>query len=114
MIEIHEMGLMLRYMEKIRRGKKIIEMRLKDKKRQAIRPGDHILFYASEDNSVTLAVEVLGVRTFPSFKELYEYYPKNVLGYEKDEPADYRDMFAIYPEERVERFGALAIEVRVI
>ena len=113
MAKICQMGLLLRYMEKIRRGEKKIEMRLNDEKRKAIVPGDNILFVATEDPSITLLTEVVEVSSFPTFKELYAAFPKEELGYKENETASYKDMHARYSEERIAANGVLAIRVKV-
>ena len=114
MASTYEMGLQSLYMQKIKDRKKVIEMRVNDDKRKRIRPGDHILFHATEDPNKTLEVEVVSVKGFPTFKELYDFYPKYVLGYGKNEEASYLDMYSIYTHERIEENGVLAIGVRVL
>ena len=111
---LYEMGLMLRYMQRIKDGRKCIEMRINDEKRKLIVPGDQILFHGTEDERETLLVEVVDIKAYPSFKEVYEAYLKTMLGYMEDEPSDYRDMYAIYPKERIEKNGVLAIRIKPI
>ena len=111
---LYEMGLMLRYMQRIKDGRKCIEMRINDEKRKLIVPGDQILFHGTEDERETLLVEVVGIKAYPSFKEVYEAYSKTMLGYTEDEPSDYHDMYAIYPKERIEKNGVLAIRIKPI
>ena len=66
---LYEMGLMLRYMQRIKDGRKCIEMRVNDEKRKLIVPGDQILFHCTEDERETLLVEVVESRLTQALKK---------------------------------------------
>ena len=90
-----------------------MELRLFDEKRQKIAVGDIIIF----NDTVTgeqLSAEVTALERFPDFETLYAHYPKRALGYAENETADPEDMIAIYTKEKTEKYGTLAITVKVI
>ena len=58
-------------------------------------------------------MEVIGLRKFNTFNELYSSYEKTSLGYKKDEIADPNDMLLYYSKEQVEKYGVLAIEIKM-
>ena len=89
-------------------------MRLYDEKRQMIEVGDHIRFTGVDDESLWILCEVKGLHRFPSFKELYDSYPKEDLGYGEDEEASFEDMYEYYSKERIQKYGAFAIEIAVL
>ena len=93
-------------------GRKTVEMRLYDEKRQAIRPGDAIVFTSPAGETVTVWVEE--VRRFDSFAELYAAFDPAELGYGPGETADPRDMERYYPREEQAKYGAAAIRIRPV
>ncbi len=95
----------------IRSGKKDVEMRLHDEKRQKIQVGDTILF-ADADTGETMQVLVTGKRVFDNFAQLYESYDKLRIGYQPEETADPKDMEAYYPAEKQKNYGVVAIELQ--
>ena len=94
-------------------GLKDIEMRLFDGKRKLINIGDIIYFENNETHEVIKTV-VIGLHRFPSFKELYETFPKTRLGYFENEEASYHDMNRYYTEERIKECGVIGIEIKLI
>ena len=92
-------------------GRKTVEMRLNDERRQNLRVGDFIRF-ENKDTHETILCEVLELAHFPSFKELYEAYTPIEIGYLEGEEVHYEDMYLYYPRERIETYGALAIRLR--
>lgn len=70
---LHEMMLTPRPFAMIEAGVKTIELRLNDEKRQAIKVGDWICFYCTEDHSQILQAEVVGLHYFDDFRQLYQH-----------------------------------------
>ena len=97
----------------IKGKKKTIEMRLYDGKRQLIKVGDILSFENTETHEIILC-EVLSLKRFPSFKEVYEFYKPTELGYEENDHPDYHDMAQYYSEEKIAKYGALAISIKLI
>ena len=98
--------------ELIKNGNKKVEMRLNDEKRQKLTIGDLIIFTNTETKE-EIIVEVIDLKTFKSFKELYSSYEKIAIGYKKDEVANPNDMLNYYSQEQIDKYGALAIEIKV-
>lgn len=97
----------------IKSGNKVIEMRLNDEKRKLISVGD-ILSFENTDTHEIIYCEVLGLKPFPSFKEMYEYYKPEEIGYAKGDRPDYHDMAQYYSEEKIAKYGTLAIRIKLL
>lgn len=98
----------------VQAGYKSIELRLNDEKRQALRPGDTIVFSNTEDPAQTVTKEVAALHVFSDFAALYRKLPLLRCGYTpftlpKASPAD---MEAYYPPEEQKRSGVVGIELR--
>lgn len=109
----HTMKLQPSPFEKIRAGKKTIELRLYDEKRQQIAIGDTIQFVNTENGAEVLFVTVKGLFLFDSFEELYNTLPLTECGYAEDElsTASYRDMELYYSKEEQKRYGVVGIRI---
>lgn len=96
-------------------GKKTIELRLYDEKRQKIKVGDKIKFTNTE-NSATLLAEVLALYLFKNFEELYRSLPLSDCGYtdERLKSASHKDMEAYYTPERQKLYGVVGIKIKLI
>ena len=94
-------------------GQKWVEMRLYDEKRMQIKAGDCIEF-THADTAEKLLCLVKGMHVFVSFDELYRHYDKAALGYRVDEIANPQDMLAYYPQEKIDIFGVVGIEVEIL
>ena len=112
----HEMSLREAPFRAVASGRKVIEMRLFDPKRQLIQAGDEIRFtLVGGDESVTALV--VGLHYFPSFAELYEAMIPRVgavgLGYGEGEVPRPADMLEYYSEDAIARFGVVGIEIKI-
>ena len=110
---LHHMKLQSEPFHKIKNGRKTIELRLNDEKRQKVRVGDFIEFSQMDDPLQRLTVRVIALHHFNSFAELYAALPKEKLGYASDETPDHDDMHAYYPCDEQEKYGVLGIELRL-
>ena len=108
---IHFLSLVKEPFELISHEEKVIEMRLFDEKRKKIRIGDYIIF-TYEDKHIL--VKITSLQIFHDFKELYAFYPKSHLGYKMNEEASYKDMYRYYNDEQIEKYGTLAIGIKLI
>ena len=113
---IHDMSLREAPFLAVASGKKTIEMRLFDTKRQMIRTGDSIRFtLVGGERSVT--AEVVGLHYFPSFDTLYSALLPAVgavgLGYAEGDTPLPDDMLDYYSEDTIHRFGVVGIEIRI-
>ena len=96
----------------IKNGKKRVELRLFDEKRSAIKEGGMVEF-TNLSTGETLLCRVEKLRVFPDFETLYAAYDKIALGYEENQTADPKDMLVYYPQDKIARYGVVAIEIRL-
>lgn len=96
--------------DKIAEGKKKIELRLFDEKRQKISVGDSLVFRNTENRDLITAT-VKALYTFPDFTALYKALSPTLLGYEDNEAAKPLDMERYYKEEDVNKYGVVGIEL---
>lgn len=99
--------------QSIKNGLKTVEMRLNDERRKTISGGDTIVF-TNKDTKETMEVIVLKIDTFCDFHELYKYFKKTQIGYRKNETANPDDMLLYYSQEQIQKYGALAITIKLI
>lgn len=99
--------------QKIKKGTKTVEMRLCDGKRKYIAVGDIIEFINRSDEKDRFETEVIGVHIYPTFKELFENFSKQELGYSDVENADPKDMEKYYSMEEQLKNCVVGIEIKV-
>lgn len=109
---IHKMKLKNKPFNNILFGNKDIELRLYDEKRQKVKKGDKIEF-TNIDTGNTFIVDVIDLHEYNTFKELYEMFDKERLGYKKEEEADYKDMEKYYSKEEIDKYKVVGIEIKV-
>lgn len=112
----HIMNLTPSPMKNIREGKKTIELRLYDEKRQLISVGDTIKFISTEDTNDTLCVSVEDLFVFKSFAELYDNLPLLECGYTEENvsAASPDDMDKYYPKEKQKQYGVVGIKISLL
>lgn len=98
--------------QKIKDQTKTIEMRLCDEKRSLISVGDIIEFTNTKNNEI-LECTVTNLYKYKNFDELYKHHNKISIGYSENEIANSADMLAYYSAEKIEKYGALGIEIRI-
>ena len=96
----------------IKDGIKNIEMRINDEKRQLIKIGDNIQFVNRFTNEI-IYTEVINLYYFNNFEELYNNFDKVSIGYDKNDDANPNDMNKYYSKEEIDKFGVLAIEIKL-
>ena len=98
--------------EMIKSGKKTIELRLYDDKRQLIRSGDTIVF-TNTSTGEKLEKTVLQLHLYDSFADLYKSLPLLKCGYTEDDVkyADPSDMEKYYSREEQAARGVVGIEL---
>ncbi len=97
----------------IQSGRKTLELRLYDEKRQKIKIGDTIVFTQTETGETIRAV-VVDIRKYPDFEAMYAAENPMAMGYNEGETADPKDMSQYYTEDEIKRYGTLAIEIKKI
>ena len=113
-MKIFELRLNEKPFESIKNGKKTIEMRLLDEKRQQYKIGDVLLFKKRPDEVEIIKTKIVNLHKVSSFKDLYEMFDKTILGYSSDEPANFKDMEEFYPIEEQKLYGVVGIEIELI
>ncbi len=108
----HQMKLHAAPFEAIKSGKKTIELRLWDEKRQKIKRGDTVLFTNTE-NGEQLRATVLHLHRFDSFETLYAVLPLLKCGYTEEtiSAAQPSDMEQYYSADDIETYGVVEIEI---
>ena len=112
-IVTHKMKLQNDPLNKIKSGKKTIELRLTDEKRQLLKIKDLIEF-TNIETLEKIITEIEDLYKFSSFEELYEKLDKKLLGYNENEIADPKDMEKYYSKEKQKKYGVLGIKIKKI
>lgn len=99
--------------EKVKNGKKTVEMRLNDDKRRELKVGDTITFISRKTDE-EIKCEVVNLLTFNNFEELYNKIPKEKLGYDEEDIASPADMNLYYPADRQRKYGVVGIEIKLL
>lgn len=96
-------------------GQKTYELRLFDEKRQIISIGDTIVFTQTKTGE-QLVTEVTGLHRFDSFRELYKNLPLLKCGYTEQDinTAKPEDMELYYSRDQQEKYGVIAIEIKLL
>ena len=110
---LHRMKLQRDPFEKILQGKKTIELRLYDEKRQGVRVGDEIEFTDLTEPSRKILTRVLGLHFFESFEEMFRVLPADAMGYEVGQIPKAEDMELYYSKEEQALYGVVGIELTV-
>lgn len=112
---LHQMKLHDAPFQEIFAGRKTIELRLYDEKRQQIKIGDEICFTNSSDPNHTIAARVTALHRFDSFAELYAALPLERCGYRPEEVASAspKDMELYYSSQEQAQYGVVGIELQV-
>ena len=112
---MHKMKLHSSPFEMIKSGKKTIELRLFDEKRQQINAGDQIVF-TNTATGETLKTRVVKLHRFDSFEALYKSLPLLQCGYttEDVDQAHPKDMEAYYSSGEQKQYGVVGIEISLI
>ncbi len=108
----HTMKLKNKPFELILKRLKSVEIRLYDDKRRIIKIGDSIDFVNIDDGRL-ISAEVIGIRHYNNFIELYDNFDPKDLGYGEDDSPAPSDMLEYYREEDIEKWGTCAITIKL-
>jgi ASC-1-like (ASCH) protein len=106
----HIMGLFGEYFDQIKNRKKSVEVRLFDEKRRKIKVGHTIKLPEQNDS---LIVQVIGLRKYDTFKQMYEDIPFEYIGGEGwtlNEMVE--GTYEIYTPAQEKKWGTLAINIK--
>ena len=99
----------------IAEGKKVIEIRFNDEKRQKVKIGDSIIFAKLSECTETLKVRVTGLLHYESFEKLYKDIPFALFG-RGSRTLEWmlEGTYEIYTKEKEEKYGALGIRIELL
>lgn len=111
----HHMGLYDKPFHSMKSGRKTVEVRLNDEKRRKLKIGDTIVFTKVPDSNEILTAEIIELRHYRTFREMYESIPAkefDTVGDPIDEMVE--QTYEVYSLEQEQKWGTLAITVRII
>ena len=110
---IHEMRLDPKPFELIKSGKKTVELRLYDEKRQRLNKGDDIIFINNADENEKIAVTVNDLHIYTSFSELFTVIDPELCGYAQGTTVETAviEMRKYYSEELESSYGVIGIKL---
>lgn len=99
--------------ELIKSGKKTVELRLYDEKRQKLSKEDDILFVNNADTSEKTAVTVKNLHIYSSFTELFTVMDPELCGYAPGTTVEaaVNEMRKYYSEKLESSYGVIGIEI---
>lgn len=109
----HSLTLDAEPFEAVAVGKKTIESRLFDEKRQAIRRGDIIVFTNRSNTSQTIEVKVIRLHRYKSFADLFAHNNPAKFGNE-DLAGLLRQIKRFYTDKDEDRYGVIGIEFLLV
>ncbi len=96
--------------ELVKNGKKDIEVRLNDEKRQQLKVGDHLVFLKRPDEIEKVEATVKELKYFNNFKEVADYYEMERIHQPHLTKEEYvLDMQRFYSKEEQEKYGVVCI-----
>jgi ASC-1-like (ASCH) protein len=109
-MQTHHLQLATTPFEAIRSGRKTIESRLYDEKRQAIELGDQLIFTNREDESQHLHTTVVGLLRYQTFTELFTHNDIAKFGGQSVNGL-LEQIEAFYSQEQQAEHGVIGIEL---
>ena len=107
---IHKMKLQSDPFERMKNGKKTVEIRLYDEKRRLVKENDCIEFTNIDTNEI-IKVKVIKLHLFDTFKDLFNYFDSSYFG---NDISSYEVMYDYYTREEEKKYGVVGIEVKLI
>lgn len=106
---LHQMKLLEKPFDNIKKGTKTVEFRLYDEKRRKIKIGDKIEFSKLPELKEKIIVKVIDLYQEKSFKELFE----KVFINPEDVETHVRTIYNIYSEDEERKYGVLGIKMKL-
>lgn len=109
----HQMKLATEPYNNIASGKKVIESRLFDEKRQLISIGDYIVFSENDKPENTVTTVVKGLLRYQTFRELFADHEPSLFG---EESREYllTQIKQFYSDADEKRYGVVGIRLERI
>lgn len=111
-MNVHQMKLAKEPFEKIANGKKIIESRLFDEKRQLINIGDEIEFSQNDNLREKVKTKVKALYRYDSFENLFSDFPPEYFGGDSKE-ALFEEISRFYPKEEQQKYEVVGIRIEL-
>lgn len=109
----HQMKLVTEPYNKIASGKKVIESRLFDEKRQQIAIGDKIVFSENDKPENTVATEVKGLLRYQTFKELFADHEPSLFG-EESRVFLLNQIKQFYSDDDEQKYGVVGVRLQLL
>lgn len=107
---MHYMSVKQRYFNLLKEGKKTIELRLFDEKRQKIKMGDYILFSNADNMKESFQGKVTNLYWEKDFNDLCKKIAPKQAGFQTKKEL-LNALTDFYPNEKQKKFGVVGIEV---
>lgn len=109
----HQMKLATDPYSKIASGKKVIESRLYDEKRQQISIGDQVVFSENDKPENTVTAVVKGLLRYQTFEELFADHDPALFG---EESRDFllTQIKSFYSDEDEQKYGVVGVRLELI
>ncbi len=108
---LHKMKLTMSSFDAIESGKKNIEVRLYDKKRQSINVGDEIEFTKEPKREEKLKVQVVGLLRYRTFSDLVTDYSSKHFGASSKKNL-LNSIYSHYTKEEEAKYGVVGIRIK--
>ena len=96
--------------ELVKDGKKDVEVRLNDEKRQQLSVGDKLVFLKRPDEIEKVEAIVKELKYFNNFNEVVDYYEMECIHQPQLTKEEYvQDMQKIYSEDEQKKYGIVCI-----
>ena len=110
---MHHMKVQTKYYNLLKSGKKVVELRLFDEKRQQIKIGDEIVFSNLSDTNDSFVARVINLYRAESFDKLCQIITPAQAGFtSKEELITVLQEF--YTPDSQQKYGVLDIEIQKI
>ena len=107
---MHQMNVKTKYYNLLKSGKKTIELRLFDEKRQKIKIGDLITFANNADTTDTFQAKVINLHRAANFSALCQKIQPQQAGFSSKEEL-LNTLEEIYSPSAQNKYGVVGIEI---
>lgn len=112
MVNTFYMHLQNKYFQQIKNGEKSLELRLHDEKRRQLKYGD-LIIWSNLENKENLTTKIINFYYADNFSQLCRSINILQTGF-TDEKAFLAALTEIYPPEKQQKYGVVAIELELI
>lgn len=112
----HTLKLYKKYFDLINNGKKRIEIRLAEPKREKIKIGDTITFLELPEKEKSVTTKVVSKNHFSNIQELLDTYSPSDIGFpnrSKEEVLKSRFLDQIYTDSQIQKYGLITFEIQL-